>query len=151
MGKYSFKVDLISGEKGEEIVLNHILSITKGKLINTNKDNKYDFAIEKNNVIKTYEIKTDEYCKPGSDRGNIFVEIECRGKYSGLSVTEADWFVFYLPHRKQIWYIETDKLKELIKSNTFIQTEMSGDANSNTKGYLIPRRKFREYFKVYEL
>jgi hypothetical protein len=151
MGEYSFRKDLISGEEGEEVVLNHIISLTKGKLVNFNKDNQYDFAIDKNGTIKTYEVKADEYCKPGTDRGNLFVEIECRGKNSGLIVTKADWFVFYLPYRKQIWYIETDKLRTLINLNSFIVTEMSGDKNSHTKGYLIPRRKFREYFKIYEI
>jgi hypothetical protein len=151
MGVYNFNKDIETGQSGENVVAEHICDMLGAKLIDTNNDNKFDFMIAKDDIRKTYEVKTDEYCKPGSDNGNLFVEIECRGKDSGLTVTQADWFVFYLPYRKQIWYIESDKLRELIKDNEFRKTKNSGDANSNTIGYLIPRRKFKKHFRVYEL
>jgi hypothetical protein len=96
----------------------------------------------------SYEIKTDVFCKPYLDTGNIFIEFECRGSDSGISVSEADWFVTYFQHFREIWYIKTDKLKKLIINNNFKKTELSGDLNSNTKGYLIPRYQFKKYFKV---
>lgn len=151
MGKYNFKSDIIAGQNGEEMVREHILALTGAKLIEINHDNKFDFIIEKNDIRRSYEVKTEEYCRAGSDNGNLFVEIGCRGKDSGVMVTQADWYVYYLPYRKQIWYIETDKLRELIITNNFRKVENSGDKNSNTIGYLIPRRKFKEHFTVYDL
>jgi hypothetical protein len=151
MGVYNFNKDIVTGQDGEKVVLEHIISMTDATLIDTNHDNKFDFMVDKDGVRRTYEVKTDEYCRAGYDNGNLFVEIECRGKASGIVVTQADWFVFYLPHRKQIWYIESDRLRELIAVNDFRKTENSGDKNSRTIGYLIPRRKFKNHFKVYEL
>jgi hypothetical protein len=151
MGQYNFNRDIITGQDGEKVVLEHVLSMTNGTLVDVNNDNKFDFMVKKSGIDKTYEIKTDEYCRAGFDNGNLFVEVECRGKASGLSVTKADWYVFYLPFRKQIWYILSNDLRKLIDDNNFRKVTNSGDKDSNTVGYLIPRRKFKEYFKVYEL
>jgi hypothetical protein len=98
--------------------------------------------------VSTFEVKTDVYCLPHSDTNNLFVEFECRGKDSGINVTEADYYVNYYPYLKEAWFIKTDKLKNLINSNEFEVKEFSGDAGSNTKGYVIPRYKFKPHFKV---
>lgn len=151
MGKYEFKSDLITGQNGETIVREHILSFKHTKLLQLNHDNKFDFMVQKKGITKTYEVKTEEFCKPPKDKGNLFIEIECRGKASGISVTQADWYVFYLPYYKQIWYIETEKLRELIETEYFHKVGNSGDVNSNTVGYLLPRESYRGHFKIYEL
>lgn len=151
MGEYNFNKDLISGQEGEDVVKNHAMLITGATFVNTNHTNHYDFMLEKNGVRKMYEVKTEEYCKPGRDNGNLFVEIESWGKNSGIMVTMADWYVFHLPYRNQIWYIETDRLLHLLETNDFRKTSNSGDKNSGTIGYLIPRRNFIEHFKVYHI
>ena len=94
------------------------------------------------------EIKTDVFCKPHNDTGNIFVEFECRGKESGIMVTEAKWFVTYFKHLNEIWYIKTSELLSLIETSNFRTTQFSGDSGSNTKGYLIPRYAFKEKFII---
>jgi hypothetical protein len=153
MANYNFKKDINIGEAGEAIVKLDLESIG-GVFISDNKDNKYDLLMdmplrgESGYKKVSYEIKTDVFCKPYLDTGNIFIEFECRGSDSGISVSEADWFVTYFQHFREIWYIKTDKLKKLIINNDFKKTELSGDLNSNTKGYLIPRYQFKKYFKV---
>jgi hypothetical protein len=153
MANYNFKKDINIGEAGETIVKLDLESIG-GVFISDNKDNKYDLLMdmplrgESGYKKVSYEIKTDVFCKPYLDTGNIFIEFECRGSDSGISVSEADWFVTYFQHFREIWYIKTDKLKKLIINNDFKKTELSGDLNSNTKGYLIPRYQFKKYFKV---
>jgi hypothetical protein len=147
MGNYNFNKDLVIGEKGETVVAKDLESMG-GKLITDNKNNSHDLLIEKDNKKIKYEIKTDDWCKPNRDRGNMFVEFECRGKKSGIEVTTADWFVNYFLHLKEIWYIKTEDLKQLIKDNDFFQTFDSGDKNSNTRGYLIPREKYKKHFIV---
>lgn len=153
MANYDFKKDINIGEAGEVIVRLDLESLG-GLFISDNKDNKYDLLmkmpIKNGSGYKdvSYEIKTDVYCRPHMDTGNLFVEFESRGSYSGISVSEADWFVTYFEHFREIWYISTVKLKKLISDNNFKKTELSGDLNSNTKGYLIPRYQFKKHFKV---
>lgn len=147
MAEYNFNEDIILGEEGEQIVVRDLESIG-GTLVSDNKDNKYDLIISKDGEEKTYEVKTDVFCKPHQDTGNMFIEFECRGKPSGIEVSEAEWFVMYFKHFDELWYIKNDSLKEIIKDNDFNVTEFSGDEGSNTKGYLIPRYQFKAKFNV---
>ena len=147
MAEYNFKNDLNLGEIGEQNVIDYLIS-NGGKLITKNNDNKYDTIIEYNGEQIKYEIKTDVFCAPNFDTGNIFIEVECRGKESGLSVTEAKWFVTYFLYLNEIWFIETNKLKKLLIENDFPLSEQNGDLNSNTKGYLIKRKDIQGNFKI---
>ena len=153
MANYDFNKDIHIGEAGEQVVKTDLESLG-GFFISDNKDNKYDLIMDMPDKggfglrQVTYEIKTDVFCRPDLDTGNIFIEFESRGKLSGISVCNAEWFVTYFKHFNEIWYIKTSKLKKLISDNDFKITEYSGDSNSNTKGYLIPRYQFKKHFKV---
>lgn len=147
MANYDFRKDLIEGEEGEQVVLKDLVSMG-GKLISDNKNNKYDLLVSKGDESITYEIKTDVYCKPEYDTGNMFIEFECRGKESGIMVSEAKWFVMYYKFFNELWYIKTKDLKELIQTETLRETSNSGDEGSNTKGYLLPRHKYKSHFNV---
>jgi hypothetical protein len=48
----------------------------------------------------------------------------------------------------ELWSIPVTKLREIISNNEFPISEESGDINSHTMGYLIPREEYREHFKV---
>lgn len=152
MANYNFKDDLTLGNEGEKIVIENLLSMG-GKLVTTNNDNKYDAIINRKGKDISYEIKTDVYCIPINDTGNMFVEFECRGKSSGIMVTEAKWFVTYYKYLNQIWYIKTNDLMKLITDNqtSIKRTAGSGDKGSNTKGFLINRKQFKKSFIVVEL
>jgi hypothetical protein len=147
MANYNFRKDLIEGEEGEMVVLKDLESMG-GKFISDNKNNKYDLLISKDGEPITYEIKTDFICSPEKDTGNIFLEYECRGKESGIMVCKAKWFVTYFKHFKQIWYIETKDLINLLETEPLRKVGNSGDRGSNTKGYLLPRNKYKVHFKV---
>ncbi len=147
MANYDFRKDIIEGEEGEQVVIKDLISMG-GKFISDNKNNKYDLLISKEGELITYEIKTDVYCKPERDTGNIFIEIECRGKESGAMVSEAKWFVTYYKHFNELWYIKTTDLLNLLQTENFRMTSNSGDVGSNTKGYLLPRHKYKSHFKV---
>jgi hypothetical protein len=147
MANYDFNKDIIDGEDGEQIVLRDLI-LMGAKFISDNKDNKYDLIVTRKNKRITYEIKTDVYCTPERDTGNMFIEFECRGKESGIMVTKADWFVTLYQGLNEIWYIKTNELLDLIKSQTFKETSNSGDIGSKTKGYLIPRNKYCEHFII---
>jgi len=147
IANYDFRKDLIEGEEGELVVLKDLESMG-GKFISDNKNNKYDLLISKGDETITYEIKTDVYCKPERDTGNMFIEFECRNKASGVMVSEAKWFVTYYKHFNELWYIKTEDLLKLTQTEALRLTSNSGDAGSNTRGYLLPRHKYKSHFKV---
>jgi len=149
MANYNFNDDILIGNWGESEIVKD-LSKLGINLIHYNNDYRYDIRMEKDGKEMTYEVKTDVFCTPrfNNDTGNMFIEFFSRDKPSGITVTEADWFVMYYKYLKEIWYIKTDKLKYLITQNDFFISEYSGDQGSNTKGYLIPRRDFTNDFII---
>jgi hypothetical protein len=150
MANLDFISDLKLGNEGEETIIKYLLD-NGCKYVDSNNDNKYDLKMIKKDVETTYEIKTDVKCAPLFDTGNIFIEFESRGKASGISVTQADWFVTYFKYLKEAWFIKSDKLKKLINENDFQTFKDAGDVGSATHGYLIKRKDFKEYFYVYKL
>jgi hypothetical protein len=155
MGKYNFNKDIGTGETGELVIADLLLRLKpSAKVLERRKDNKYDIALEytKENSqhILTYEVKTDVYSKPGRETGNMFIEYESRGKKSGIETTEADWFVYFYPIWKRVWFIKTEDLKKILNNNDIPKVEFAGDKFSNTKGYLLPRWQYFNDFIVYE-
>jgi hypothetical protein len=144
--KSDFNKDLIKGNAGEKIIVMYL--ICQGmNYISLNDDFRYDIKMfsEKNNREMLFEVKTDVYPE---DTGNMAIEIRFKKNPSGISHTEAEWFVYYyrdLPFNN-LWMIKVDKLKELIKNNNF-QIIMGGD-NNMSQLVLIPRNKFKEYFRI---
>ncbi len=165
MAEYNFNQDIDVGERGELVLIKEFNK--KGlKLINDNKDNKYDIKMETPSGRETtLEVKTDVWCAPGrhlmlpfgkiwvepKDSGNLFIEFQSRNKPSGIAVTQAETFIYYFPFFKKYWSISVSELKKLIKENDFRETKDSGDLNSDTRGYLIPREEYKEYFKVFTI
>jgi hypothetical protein len=147
MAHYNFIDDIKEGNDGEFVVAK-VLVKAGAKIIHVCADYKYDLKVSYKENIITYEIKTDVYVTPNNDSGNIFIEKESWGKLSGISVTKSDWFVTYFKYLNELWSIRTNDLKELIDNNKFTLTTNSGDANSGTRGYLIPRILFKKHFKI---
>ena len=147
MANLHFKSDLKLGNDGESVLIKY-LEDKGGIYVDSNNDNKYDIKMIVKGKEKTYEIKTDVKCAPLFDTGNIFIEYESRNKASGISVTQADWFVTYFKYLKEIWFIKSDDLRTLISQNDFPIFKDAGDIGSATHGYLINRKKFKEHFHV---
>lgn len=147
-GNYNFKKDIITGEHGEDFVRDFM--INKGyDFVSDNKDNKYDLLMSFEEKEIKYEVKTDVLLSPQNDTGNIVVEFESRGKPSGISVSEAEYYVYYMPKLNEIWNIKMDDLKNLIKSNNFKEV-VGGDEGSDTKMYLINRRRYKNHFRIHK-
>ena len=53
----------------------------------------YDIEITKDNVVTTYEVKAD---RQAHTTGNIAIEFEYNNKPSGISVTRADYYAYYV-------------------------------------------------------
>jgi hypothetical protein len=148
------------GDIGEILVIKHFCNYFGGELLETNDTEVWDFLMRFGGVNKTFEVKTEfriqlprklkngGYTK-GSDTGNLFIEFKTStGKLSGISVTEADIWVSYIPALNEIWYIEVETLRGMIKSNNFQIGSFLGENGTITYGHLIPRHCFREFFSV---
>tara|TARA_R110000744_G_scaffold266254_1_gene380257 strand:+ start:3204 stop:3677 length:474 start_codon:yes stop_codon:yes gene_type:complete len=144
--KSDFKEDLEEGQKGEKIIAMYL--VCQGmKWVHLNNDYKYDIMMhsEKHDKEVSFEVKTDVYPK---DTGNIAVEIRYKGKPSGVSHSEAEWFMYWyrdLPFNN-LWMIKVADLKSLIKKNKF-HIVKGGDDNQSQL-VLIPRKEYKEHFRV---
>lgn len=78
------------------------------------------------------EVKTD---LQASQTGNVFVEYESRGKLSGISTSEADFWCFIIS-KHQLALLSAQRLKALTRKHWNKQT-LGGDSNTS-KGVLIP-------------
>jgi hypothetical protein len=160
-GKYAndFKLALKMGETGERIVrmfLENLGYVFLSKCVDISHDYKFlkdgkEFVFEIKTDVGHYRLnkKTDKFY----DTGNVAIEFECRNKPSGIDATKADFFVTYFPRLNEIWLIKTNKLRKLIEDNkdNIIDTENSGDDESNTRLHLLKRKKFKPEFRVTNL
>jgi len=162
----NFKKDLPKGQLAEKVIADLFEDKYQYKTISFNHNNKHDFKCLIKEQEKTIEVKSDKYCFPnrqlqmpfgimnikGRDSGNIFIETECRGKLSGINISTSDYYVYYYVYLKKAWIIETKKLKKLISENQFkFKDDNVGDEGSETKGYVIPRNKYKNHFKVIDV
>jgi len=158
MAHYNFRKDIIDGEEGEKFVTECLCKTFNGTLLTNNKTNTHDVLLEfppqENSMWSgklSLEIKTDVYIRPDRDTGNMFIEYECRGKPSGIQVTQSDIFIMYFKNLGEIWTIPTNNLKELITTYNFKTVSNAGDRGSKTGGYLIPRMKYKKHFTLYKV
>ena len=110
--------------------------------MNYNNDFKYDLKIgqlgEKHlsNILhnKKIEVKTDF---KAMETGNVFVEYKSRGKLSGISTSESDYYAFIISNEQMV-LIEKEKLKNICRKylNTLRDTK-GGDMNTS-RGILLP-------------
>ena len=109
-GNFQFDLDLKLG-KGFESQLYNILSGENGTQI---------------------EVKADRF---SSDTNNIAIEFKCRGKLSGISTSEAEWYAFVLGgdlyNDETIVLIKTERLKRIVKKvyNKYKKITHGGDGN----------------------
>jgi hypothetical protein len=151
MAHYNFKQDIVVGEEGEKIVTEWLCDSYNGILLSDNKTNSHDIVIQFPKKTLSFEIKTDVFVSKYYDTGNMFIEYESRNKPSGISVCKADYFITYFKYLNELWMIKTKDLQNLIQSINFRIFKNAGDAGSNTHGYLIPRKKYQQHFKVVKI
>jgi|TARA_R100001463_G_scaffold69904_1_gene123385 uncharacterized protein YuzE len=107
-----FKYDLKLGQLGEK----HLADILKDKKI---------------------EVKTDYQAE---QTGNIFIEYHSRGKASGITTTQAQWYAFLLSNHKII-LISTEELKSICRKYLWTDRDVKGGDNNTSHGILLPLTK----------
>ena len=109
-----------------------------------------DFVKNFQNKNTKVEVKTerdDGNPKRWKTTGNIAIEIRCRGKESGLSITEAQTWIHLLSYKNKIeggFIVNVDylrkRVKELIASGDARWPVMGGDDNMSQL-VLVPIKK----------
>jgi len=133
MGNYDFGTDLRKAHICEEEAADIFESY--GCIIKfLNNDSDFDISVERpDGTIFTVEVKEDFMCKK---TGNVAVEVECRGKPSGISVSKADLYLYKIhePNKEVHWYFyRTDQLKQVLERPDMVfRTVSGGDEGSNT-------------------
>ena len=107
-----------------------------------NSDFKYDLQLgqlgeqhlAKILMNKKIEVKTDYQA---TQTGNIFVEYYSRGKASGITTTQAQWYAFLLSNDKII-LISTEELKDICRKYLWTKRDVKGGDNNTSQGILLP-------------
>lgn len=152
MGNYDFKKDHKIAVKTEALIAKLLMKANPGKIksIQHNDDNRYDLGILTNSddFIKV-EIKEDFTCQ---ETGNVGVEFECRGRASGISVSQADLYCYRIHEPNGdicVYMIETKALKRMIKDELYHRIVTGGDEGSNSKNYLFKLEVFKRIAQLY--
>ena len=133
-----FSNQLSQGQKYERICLNYLEYDTVEHMKGYFKE--YDLIITKDNKKTKIEVKSD---RQASRTGNLCIEYEGNKKPSGISATEADFWVYFIVHpdRDECYKIPIDDLKELVKSCR----KVSGGDGGRSRLYLLHRTKIQNY------
>lgn len=107
-----------------------------------NNDFKYDLKVgqvkeeELGNILnnKTIEVKYD---LRALDTENVYVEYFSRGKLSGISTSQSDYYCFAFVNGT-FHLIETENLKELCRKYLNTNRDKKGGDNDTSKGILLP-------------
>ena len=138
MGHYNFHKDLKDSKKAEHEYYTYLWSLANTQDVVFNNDNKHDLlrTLTNSPIELTYEVKDDKYSKRS---GNAAFETRCRGKPSGITVTQAHWWVHkcYDSEDGSSFFLKfnTEQLKEYVLDNGLLK--VGGDKGSNTHMYLV--------------
>jgi len=112
--------------------------------MNYNNDFKFDLKVgqvkekELGDIFNSKKVEV-KYDLRALDTGNVFVEYESRGKKSGLSTTESDYYCFCFGQTLHL--IKTIDLKDRCRSLMGTKRDVSGGDNNTSKGILLPINK----------
>jgi len=124
-----FLHDLKRGEAGEDFIIQKLQELYGGVAVKSGGAKGWDFSLTNKGWSIRTEVKTDLRAE---QTGNIFCEVECSGKASGLTSTTADRWAYLLPN-KCIYIFEPAKMLEWLKVNG---KPIGGGDGGRAKGFL---------------
>jgi len=118
-----------------------------------NNDNRFDIDLQYGQVREQeladilqnekIEVKTER--DKWKETGNICIEFQCRGKSSGIAVTEAKWWVHVLADGDEtvgMLMFPTDKLKEIARKAIVNKAKVVDGGDDNlSKMVLLPLKE----------
>ena len=118
-----------------------------------NNDNRFDIDLQYGQVREQeladilqnekIEVKTER--DKWKETGNICIEFRCRGKPSGIAVTEAKWWVHVLADGDDtvcMLMFPTNKLKEIARKHVVNKAKVVDGGDDNlSKMVLLPLKE----------
>lgn len=133
-----FLDDLALGKKYENIAINMLGS---GDVETCPENTAFsDWDFKHNGVM--YEVKSD---RRAYSTGNLVFEYEHSGKASGISITKADVWMYFVIINDESYVCYKIPIGEIHRALTTGQYKKSSCDNGNSKFYLIPARVFNAY------
>ena len=107
-----------------------------------NNDFRYDLKLGQVGEGYLSKILTDKKIEVKTDfkamkTGNVFVEYKSRGKLSGISTSESDFYAFILSNELVI-IIKKEHLKAMCRIYLNTNRDVSGGDSNTSKGILLP-------------
>lgn len=109
--------------------------------MNYNNDFKYDLKVGQTKEKELGEIFSSKkvevkYDLQALNTGNVYVEYRSRGKPSGISTSEADYYCFAFGDTFHL--ITTPSLKEKCRKLIGSKRDKKGGDDNTSKGILLP-------------
>ncbi|NCP98481.1 hypothetical protein GW820_06385 [archaeon] len=107
----------------------------------------YDIEIYKDNIKTKYEVKCDRIA---NRTGNLCIEYICNNKGSGITTTEADYWVYFIIKENDTYdyyKIPTEEIKLSIASKKYFTTMKGGDGYKSNF-YLFKYALFEKYKNI---
>lgn len=141
MGNYKFSEDLKVAKKTEHEVAELLEKFYCAEIKEFKTNSDYDILAEIKGKEYKFEVKEDFMCV---DTGNVALEFECRGKPSGITISDADYYIYKLVMKDGPEYIlhSTKELKAMIEKKKYFRIVIGGDKGSNTMNYLFKYNAF---------
>jgi len=142
MPNYDFKKDFPIAQKTEHEVADLLVKLYNADIISFEKTNKYDILAKIHQKEYKFEVKEDFTCQK---TGNVGLEFACRGKPSGIQVSQADFYIYKIHAPDGIiryFLLQTIILKDMIKNEQYFRIVNGGDEGSNSMNYLFKYETF---------
>ena len=134
----TFEKDLQFGKDAEGLILKKIQAKYPLAFMIEGKFKAFDIFVPE--IEQGVEVKCD---RQAEHTGNIFIEIECNGKHSGIQTTRAGFYVYQTKIRT--FWVKSDDIKRYLIANAkdvpMFQNTQKGEYSA-VRGYLIPIEDF---------
>ncbi len=138
-----FASDLLFGKQYELILLDYLPKneYDEVEMAPHGRFVEWDVKIKRGQLEAKYEVKSD---KLAAKTGNLCIEYECAGQPSGISVTKADYYAYFVVSGSShdLYLIPVDRLKAYIAETN--PRKMNGGDGYRSRFYLIPKVVFTD-------
>ena len=140
MSVQKFNEQLNQGQKYERKCLEYLEYDTVKHMEGCFKP--YDLITTKDGKETKIEVKSD---RQASRTGNLAIEFECNNKPSGITSTEADYWIYFIVHRErdECYIIPIEKLRELVKTCPKVR----GGDGMRSRMFLLNKEKVKLFLR----
>ena len=146
MPNYNFSQDHKIAMTTEKEISEMLFEWYDWKTLKICDNNQYDLLVQKKDKKLKIEIKEDFTCQK---TGRVGLEFECRDKPSGISTSQADYYLYKVHTRGIVRYflISTSTLTKMIRGEKYSYIVSGGDKRSNSWNFLFKFNVVRAHGK----